>query len=610
MCGIAAIFGLERISDARERMERMVRAMRHRGPDARGLREVSGGVLGHARLSILDTSSQGLQPMTRRGVTIVYNGECYNFQEHRRRLQDRGYVFESTSDTEVLLNMYLEYGRDFVAKLRGIFAFVLHDGRDGTVLCARDQIGVKPLYYAQRNGGLIVASELRTLLASGLVAADVDRKSLSQLLRNGSVPQPGSILRDVSMLMPGRTMTYDGKVLSFSTYWKMASNRLPLLRAPYATLLEAGRERVEEALRLQLVSDVPLGAFLSGGIDSSLLVALMQRVHGDVRTFSIGFESGLETISEDETSDAEEVARHLGTRHRSVIVSRREIIDALPRIARDLDHPTVDGVNSWFVSKVASEELTVAISGTGGDELFCGYPWFSAMLAQERPVPSFLRLFAQALRHHRDFAERYRRNYLIFTDEAASRLMPGEPLPPLIPDDPLPKTSTLSRVTGLTLSGYTRNQLLFDIDTASMAHGLEVRVPLLDTDLLDFALSLPDSAKLGGGDPSAQPGSYAHSGVKRLLMDIGRDMLPPGFAQRAKRGFTLPFDGWLRAELSELCHDLLSPATVRRRGFFDPEAVADELRRFENREAYWPNVWLLMMTEAWAEQVLDVSHGQ
>lgn len=607
MCGISAIINGNVSADTERRVERMVGAMRHRGPDSSGVNSVRHGVVGHARLSIIDTSASGAQPMTRGGVTLVYNGECYNFLQERSILEKRGCSFSSHTDTEVLLNMYLEYGEDFVKRLRGIFAFVLYDARSGKFLCARDHLGVKPLLYAQRGNNLIVASELRAMLASGLVEPEADRESLYLLLRHGSVPQPRTMLQGVYSLMPGHIMRWCNGKTSIKQYWRMKTGRLPLRKLSCSEIMEAGREAVEEALRLQLVSDVPLGAFLSGGIDSSLLVALMQRSHGNVRTFSIGFESDLDTASEDETSDAEEVARHLGCQHETVIVSRSEIIDVLPRIARDLDHPTVDGVNSWFVSKVASKELTVAVSGTGGDELFCGYPWFAGMHDQESGTPGWKRL-ARSLLGKDTFAERYRWHYFIYDPAAAEQLMPWGAHPELAPSDPLPLASPLERVSGLTLAGYTQNQLLFDIDTASMAHSLEVRVPLLDVRLLDFALSLPSAFKYGGGDGAAPQGSYAHSGVKRMLVDMGRGMLPPGFDRRAKRGFTLPFDGWLRSELAGVCRELLSRDVVRRRGFFNQTAVSAVLLDFDARNIYWPRVWLLMMVELWAQQVLDVRH--
>ena len=604
MCGIAGIFSKKTSPETqRTAVERMVSAMRHRGPDHAAISEHPHGVLGHARLSVIDTSAAGNQPMQRGPVWIAYNGEVYNFQEERRRLEADGVHFSTRTDTEVLLALYLRYGEHFVERLRGIFAFALFDERNGVLMCARDHLGVKPFLYCFKEGELLFASELKALLASGRVSREIEKKNLNALLRLGSVPQPATILRDVQSLLPGHVLRWKDGSLSTWPYWRMGRNRVMLRGLSYQELVEAGREVITESLMPQLVSDVPLGAFLSGGIDSSLLVALMQHEHGDVRSFSVGFESDLDTISEDETDDAEMVARHLGCRHETVIISRDEILSSLPHIARDLDHPTVDGVNSWFVSKAAASELTVAISGTGGDELFAGYPWFAAM-QQCETEPSWKRSLKRLL--GRDaFIERYAGQYAVFDPITARALCPEEECE-LRRDDPLLCASTLDRVTGLTVAGYTRNQLLFDIDTASMAHSLEVRVPLLDVRLLDFALSLPAGAKLGPGDATATPGSYAGTGVKRLLMDIGRPLLPRGFDNRAKRGFTLPFDGWLRGLLKPFSKSLLDQDVVRRRGLFVPEAVNAVFQAFEDRKVYWPQVWLLMMTELWAQQVLDV----
>ena len=540
--------------------------------------------------------------MQRDDVWIAYNGEVYNFQEERQRLQNEGVTFKTRTDTEVLLALYLQHGVEFVERLRGIFAFALYDGRAGRLLCCRDHLGVKPLLYSFVDKTLVFASEFKALLASGLVSREINRQSLAALLRLGSVPQPATILRDVFSLMPGHMLLWENNTLTITPYWRMETDRLPLRCSSYPEQLEVGRELVSECLRLQLVADVPLGAFLSGGIDSSLLAALMQREHGNLRTFSVGFESDLDTASEDETNDAAIVARHLGCRHETIIVEQGDIVNSLSRIARDLDHPTVDGVNAWYVSRAAAGFLTVAISGTGGDELFAGYPWFRAMQDQ----PAYGNWLTRLCRRARpdDFLPRFAQQYGIFDPSATKSLCPdaaGEP-PRL---DPLPKALPLDRVTGLTLAGYTGNQLLFDIDTASMAHSLEVRVPLLDLKLLDFALSLPPSAKLGPGDPSAPLGSYAQTGVKRLLLDLGKDLLPPGFAMRAKRGFTLPFDGWLRSLLAPTCRDLFAESVLRRRGYFEPNAASRVWDSFLAHGVHWTQPWLLLMVELWAQNVLD-----
>lgn len=381
MCGISGVVS-EKISiiDVRTILLRMINAMDHRGPDSSGIHTEVGCGLGHRRLSVIDTSAAGAQPMTRDGVTLVYNGELYNFQEKRHTLEVEGYGFLSHTDAEVLLALYLHYGESCVEHLRGMYAFALWDGREQKLFCARDPLGIKPFLYAEIQEGFIFASELKALLASDLVSRDVDRDILRALLERGSIPQPGSILHGVKWLLPGHTLKLlPGRQPIIHSFRPIRAGVLNLSGADWPTIKEHGESLLCDVLKHQMVSDVPLGAFLSGGIDSSLLVALMAREHGDVRTFSVGFEGDLDTDSEDETGDAAVVARHLGVNHTHVMVQRNEIADNLRRIARGLDHPTVDGVNSWFVARAASQDLTVAISGTGGDELFAGYPWFGAM---------------------------------------------------------------------------------------------------------------------------------------------------------------------------------------------------------------------------------------
>ena len=603
MCGIAGILSDILGGDAlASSLNKMIDTMSHRGPDGSGTHMELGCGLGHRRLAVIDTSAAGAQPMTRDGVTLVYNGELYNFQEKRRLLEKEGYEFLGHSDAEVLLALYLRYGEKCVHHLQGMYAFALWDSRGKKLFCARDPLGIKPFLYAETPKGFAFASELKALLASGLISRDVDRVALRALLERGSVPQPGNILHDVKWLLPGHTLKLlPGKTPIVRCFRPIRVGAIDLTGADWPTIKKHGETLLNDILKRQMISDVPLGAFLSGGIDSSLLVALMAREHGEVRTFSVGFEDGLETNSEDETEDAAAVARHLGVSHTRVMVERHEIAENLRCIARGLDHPTVDGVNSWFVAKAASRELTVAISGTGGDELFAGYPWFGAMQNftrrpwKERVIGRF---------RGETFAAAFNAQYHIFDARTALSLCPGTP-PPMSRPDPLRHADTLSRVTGLVLSGYTRDQLLADIDTAAMWHGLEVRVPLLDENLLDFALSLPETAKMAPGDPCAPVGSYAASGVKRLLLEIGLPMLPGGFACRAKRGFTLPFDGWLRGILMHEMQALLSVTTTARRGFFEPGAVQDVLQAFLAGQIHWTRPWLLMMTELWAQEVLD-----
>lgn len=604
MCGISGIISQTLPSESyRSALTGMSYAMRHRGPDGSGIHIENNCGLGHTRLAVIDTSLAGAQPMTRNNVTLVYNGELYNFVEKRALLEAEGVRFIGRSDAEVLLALYIHYGERCVEHLQGMYAFAIWNANEQTLFCARDPLGIKPFLYAETPKGFVFASEIKALLASGFVDRSIDREALRSLLEFGSIPQPTSILNAVKWLLPGHTLRLrPGKPPVIRCFRPLQAGALDLTEYDWPTILDYGEEILSKAIRRQMVADVPLGAFLSGGLDSSLLVALMARDHKDIRTFSIGFEADLKTDSVDETDEAELVARHLGVNYTRIIVGQREIFESLREIARGLDHPTVDGMNSWLVAKAASQDLTVAISGTGGDELFAGYPWFATM--QKFNQRSWLKRMYRNMRGE-SFQNVFDAQYRIFDTVTASTLC-SKTHAPISRPDPLHYAETSSRVTGMLLSGYTRDQLLADMDTAAMSHGLEVRVPLLDENIMDFALSLPAAAKIFPSNHSAPPGSYAESGVKRLLLDIALPFLPSDFAYRSKKGFTLPIDGWLRGALMPVMKEVLSIESTTRRGFFEPVAVQKVLNDFLAEKNHWTQPWLLMVTELWAQEVLDV----
>ena len=632
----------------------MVRALHHRGPDDSGVLEDENVTLGMTRLAILDVSHAGHQPMTSpdNQIRIVYNGELYNFREERAILEKLGYTFRSTSDTEVVLRMYEHYGDDFLLRMRGMFALAIHDKRSGRdrLLLARDQLGIKPLLYARCRGRLLFASEIKALLASGLVAPEIDPVGLRLLLTHGAIVQPYTILRNVRMLLPGhRLILSESQESGVERYWSLGLDRRADLRArSYEEQVDAVRSALEESVRLQMVSDVPLGAFLSGGIDSSLLVALMARnTSGErLKTFSVGFEAEGEHI--DETDHAQTTARFLGTDHSRVVVRGEDVRDRIEQIACALDQPTVDGVNSYFVSMAARRRVTVAISGTGGDELFAGYPWFEQMAFEETqrdaaPWKSAVKTVLTSVARHpvldslvplrggyrfanwRDdagFLARYYAANPMFEAPWTARLLAPDlrtwaqagrsPHNDLSAIDELRQGSVVERVTGLCVRGYTANQLLRDIDAASMAHSLEVRVPFLDPVVADLALSLPDRAKLGS-DPrssSDSPRSYREAGTKRILLDVAKELLPPGFDTRPKTGFSMPFNSWLKGPLRDVLADTLSERSVTKRGLLDAQAVSGVRDQFFSGVGDWPQPWLLMMIELWAREVLDkLNHG-
>jgi asparagine synthase (glutamine-hydrolysing) len=624
--------------------------MHHRGPDDSGMFHDDQVSLGMTRLAVIDKSSAAHQPMCNDEQTlwIVYNGEVYNFQEERQLLEKQGTKFESQSDTEVVLRLYERYGDDFLLRLRGMFALAIYDRRRGPgkerLLLARDQLGIKPLLYANIGDRLVFASELKALLASGLIRAEMDPVSLRLLLTYGSIYQPRTMVREVKMLLPAHRLIVEGKRARVEGYWSLGLNRKPGLRdQPYEDLVRMVANELEESVRLHMVSDVPVGAFLSGGVDSSITVGLMTRIAGRrVKTFSVGFEA--EGAALDETDEAERMARYLGSEHTRVEVKGIDLRDRLQHVIRSLDQPTVDGVNSYFVSMIARQAVTVALSGTGGDELFAGYPWFTEMALYQREkqagprrmtalafsqlaqhpifdplIGGSLGGFLHKLRSHAGFLARYASTYHIFGVMGTARVLSpsihrlagagGAPVYDLRPTDELPQGDAVERVSALCLRGYTNNQLLRDIDATSMSHSLEVRVPFLDVQLIDLILSMPVSVKLGDveGIPNAHHTTYRASGSKRILIDAGKraGILPDDFDLQPKRGFTFPMDAWLKGVLRDVMEDALSSSATYARGFFLPGEVERVKRAFLEDKIHWSQPWLLVMIEMWARQVLD-----
>ena len=506
MCGICGIVGS--VKGQRNRVEVMVDTLRHRGPNDQGIQEFPEAILGMTRLAIIDTSPAGHQPMSNLdGSTwIIYNGEVYNFAEEREQLERQGCVFKSRTDTEVILAMYQAYGDDFVKRLRGMFAIAIYDQRPGRgqerLLLIRDQLGVKPLLYSIGEFGIVFTSELKAILASGLVKKVIDQTALSQLLAYGSISQPLTMVEGVQMLLPGHRLIWENGQGRIEQYWQLDISRSSqLCQLPYSELTKLVRNKLEQVVKEQLMSDVPLGAFLSGGVDSTALVALMQKTTASkLKTFSVGF--GAEGEGVDETNAAGQIAQYLGTDHTRVNVTGEEVATLLPNIIRALDQPSVDGINAYFVSRAASNGVTVAISGLGGDELFAGYPWFININNYTRavrwwPCRAWYRLIAIAanwpifdrlpigrwsrtiskLRGLSNIQQKFFREYQVFGPEGARQILnphlrSNTTHPSLIVEEA--KTgSILQRVSTSVLRGYTQNQLLRDIDTVSMSHSLK-----------------------------------------------------------------------------------------------------------------------------------------
>lgn len=637
MCGIAGLYSNSR-SNA---IQRMATALQHRGPNDFGIFTDELVALAQSRLAIIDTTSAGHQPMgAAEGlIQIVYNGEMYNFQAERAWAESKGCRFRTESDTEVILKLYELLGVDFLKRLRGMFALAIYDKRDGRgkekLLLARDQFGIKPLLYSKVSGGFVFASELKALLASGLIPHRVDSFSLQQLLSLGSIYQPRTMIENVMSLPPGHFMWVEHSGIRLERYWNYALDRIDGLRqASYEEQVDRFHEVIKKSVELQMIADVPVGAFLSGGVDSSLIVALMAEIAGDrVKTYSVGFEDG--AGANDETHEAAEIARVLGTDHTTVVVTAADMLSHLDRFIMGIDQPSVDGLNTYFVSHAASQGVTVSLSGTGGDELFMGYPWFANILSDiqtgiTNKSVSITRKIARKLFLHRDFkqakqpthidasvfCEAFGRQYHCFGPMIAHELLAKELRQDLsivsFADnlsacDELLHGDLLDRASVMCLNGYTRNQLLRDIDACSMTHSLEVRVPFLDVEVANFALSLPVSSKLiiseGTFDPFA---SYAQSGIKRIVCDVARRYLPASFFDaRSKRGFILPYADWLKGPLAEILEDTLSWESVTKAGLFDPAAVQHIYKDFLVGQRPWLHPWLLMVIELWRRKNLE-----
>ncbi len=602
MCGIAGLIGA-RDPDA---VDRMIRAMHHRGPDGHGRHDMAKSSIGMARLAIQDVSSNGDQPMANEtgDIWIVYNGELYNTPGERAHLEARGHRFRSTGDTEVVLRLYQEHGEAFLPRLRGIFALAIIDLRGGPgrekAILARDPMGVKPLLYAQTRRGILFASEMKAMLASDLVARRVDGRAVRSLLLRGSVYQPVTMIKGVEMLPPAHALIHERGQLRVERYWHFGTGRRSELNSlDYREQVEAMRGLLRETVKAQLISDVPVGAFLSGGVDSASLVALMAgEAEGRVKTFSVGFDESLKAV--DETGEADRIARHIGTDHHRVVVDGAEIAEAFDQVVTALDQPSVDGLNSYLVSRAAAEHVKVAISGTGGDDLFMGYPWHASILARPPALDRFLEAYAAYnAQFHQTFGDRDVGHLLA---PKLRNVMQEPPASAIQVTDELAEADPVDRMTVLTLRGYTNNQLLRDIDVMSMAHSLEVRVPYLDVDMIDFALSLPVGARIAKPVPDdPMRNSYRASGIKRILIDAARPLLPEGFDTVPKRGFGMPFGHWVKGPMRDLADAAFDERAAAAHGVLDRRIMPRLRDSFEAGGLSGWRVWLLMVLRRWLE---------
>jgi asparagine synthase (glutamine-hydrolysing) len=637
MCGIVGIYRWSPGVD-RQKLEEACGLLGHRGPDATGLSIDEHVGLGHRRLSIIDLSVSANQPMkdASGAVTLIYNGEVYNYRELREQLGARGRRFETTSDTEVILQAYLEYGSACVRLLEGMFAFAIWDRRSDTLLLARDRLGIKPLYYWSDERGFAFASEIKALLALDLGPRVVDREALHDYLTFRYTLSPRTMFKGIWKLAPAHTMMVAarGRVKT-EEYW--SPDYAKTEQRTDADWVGGLRQRVNAAVRSHLVSDVPVGVLLSGGLDSSIVAAVMQAERSDpIKTFSVAFHEG---GAYDERPYARKMARHIGSDHHDISLSAADFVTALPAFLWHMDEPVADpaAIPLYYVSKLAREHVTVVLSGEGSDELLGGYAFWTQFRGYER-----LKLFKRiplALREHvlRRLNEAFMRSDRLrrYLDLGRFPLSAYGSLVPSYQDRVFEETDKrllyrreaggnghlresvekvrsayraaerfefLDQMLFVSMAQWLPEDLLAKADKMTMAHSLELRVPFLDHGLVEYVGRMPTALKVRKIGPRYD--------VKHALKQAFADMLPREIVEREKLGFAVPYAQWFRGEMRELVRDTVLSDSARRESIFDPHEVERWLDRLDEQggvadgEIWDPRakkVWSLFVFEAWRQ---------
>ena len=634
MCGISGFLLPQATAshgDLENRLWTMIAMLRHRGPDDEGVWTDRRAGLGHTRLSIIDLSPAGHQPMASADETawITYNGEIYNFAEIREELEAAGYSFRSRSDTEVIINGWQAWGPRIIPRLHGMFALAIWDRRSHSLFLARDRIGKKPLYYARSAEGFLFASEIKALLTWPGLSRVPDLSAIDRYLTLGYVPSPQTAFAGVCKLpaahylvvaaQPGGGLTEPELV----RYWRLPDPRTARRHRGAVELRHELVQRLEQAVRLRLVSDVPLGAFLSGGVDSSAVVAMMARAcSGKVKTFSIGFSAK----EYDETRYARMVAERYGTDHEELVV-RPDAVSVLPRLVWHYGEPFADpsAIPTFYISEMARRKVTVALNGDGGDECFLGYNRYKAMhlLSRLDRMPRWSRVGIErllaraptsaqrrfkiprirgALQAPAEFpAQRYASTVVSFTDRdkqegysGAMREQLERSALDLIEPYFAEVDDLVAGANWADIHTYLPDDLMVKVDVASMAHGLETRSPLLDHVLMEWAAGIPHETKMARGV------------TKALFKSAMEPYLPAKLLYRPKMGFSCPVDHWFRVELKELAYDTLLSQSARERGVFR----ADYVRRLLDehcrvRRDHHTRLWALLMLELWFRMWID-----
>jgi len=630
MCGISGfVNSVLDGSEANAILRAMCRAIRHRGPDDDGYYVDDAAALGARRLSIIDVAG-GHQPISNEDETlwIVFNGEIYNFMELRAGLRERGHRFRTQSDTEVIVHLFEELGPRSVEVLDGMFAFAIWDKRRKRLVLGRDRMGKKPLHYALVGQELIFASELKAILRHPRIPRALSMRAVTRYLVHDYIPAPQTIFQEIRKLPPGHLLTYENNAIQTWQYWDLPcpGDRLKTRGEEIAGEL---RRVLEAATRRRLVSEVPLGAMLSGGIDSSIVTALMARnMSQPAKTFNIGFNEN----SFDESSYARRVAKHVGTDHHEEIMTPRTVLDLVGKISDVLDEPMADAsvLPTYLLSRFTRSHVTVALSGDGGDEMFAGYPTYQAhqvarfMPPAPRPIFAYAGALADRLPvSHANFSLDFKIKKFIsaleYPLEIRHALWLGsfgpDELPTLLTSDVQRQVEGddvfseirayaraadhrdwLGKVLYLDSKLYLQDEVLVKVDRASMACSLEIRCPFLDTRVVEFASRLPSAIKLRGLT------------TKHLLRHVFRDLLPDDILRRPKKGFGIPLGLWIRHELRHLFTEMLNPTRIARQGIFKPEAVSRLLaEHFAGRRDHRKRLWNLFVFQMWFHTYVERS---
>jgi len=623
MCGIAGVYRFSSEPIGKGLIERMTRTLHHRGPDDEGY-YVSGPVaLGHKRLSIIDLDS-GKQPISNETETVwvVLNGEIYNYQELRADLQRMGHRFKTETDTEVIVHLYEEYGEDSISRLQGMFAFALWDSVSRVLLLARDRVGIKPIYYRRDQDSLLFASEIKAILADSSRPADVNVPMIDRFLSYLYVPGEQTLFRNILKLSPGHYLIVSNGRAQVRKYWDLRRCDQPDPGSSAEDLLDL----LKNTVKSHLISDVPVGFLLSGGIDSTALLSLATEELGKtISTFTIGFEK--ENLA-DERPYARLAAKEFGTKHYDITITPHEFKDFLPKYIWHMEEPICEppAVALYYVSKLAREHVKVLISGEGADEAFAGYPNYRNIVWAERLKRAFKPLngslsgslgwFSTHLNSRRlekyacfmsiPFEEYYysrtagpyslfnRKKADIYTDDFQSLLLESDSLAPtrrLLNETR--QLNLLDRMLYIDLKTWLPDDLLIKADKMTMANSVELRVPFLDHKVLEFAARLQPKKKLRG------------TTTKYLLRQAVKKRIPKPILRRKKAGFPIPFDHWLSHELSDFVHDLLCDQRTRQRGYFKQSAIEELLRKNRANKEYAAEVFSLLSLELWHRTFVD-----